>query len=335
MADIARPSAELTSLDAAEGRAAVRDRFGKFNGGRFGSLVIAPARLLLYFIIVFPFTIILYLSFTQYSPITAGGLNWWHANRWWNWGANYAEIVTNMQFINAVTRTLLIVIVAVTAELLIGLGLALLFVEKLRFKALFQTLYLIPMMVVPAVAGYMWFMLLQGNGPVNGILSILTGQNVAIPWLTDPTIAIISVIVADIWQWTPLMFLILLSGLVALPEDQMRAATMLGASWWQKFRWLTLPMLRPVIIIALIIRSMEALKLFDLPFLMTRGGPAQATETISIFLYKLGFQNFRWALVAAAAVVILIAITVLANYALRPLQTSAEQVSQIQEEGAE
>jgi multiple sugar transport system permease protein len=102
---------------------------------------------------------------------------------------------------------------------------------------------------------------------------------------------------------------------------------MLGASAWQKFRWVTLPMLKPVIIIALIIRVMEAIKLFDLPYLMTRGGPAQVTETISIYMYKLGFNNYRWAYAAAGAVIILILITILATYALRPLQTaSAEPV---------
>jgi len=121
------------------------------------------------------------------------------------------------------------------------------------------------------------------------------------------------------------MFLILLSGLSALPRDQMRAATMLGASAWQKFRWVTLPMLKPVIIIAFIIRAMEAIKLFDMPFILTGGGPAQATETVSIYLYKLGFQSYRWAFAAASAVLITIVITIVATYALKPLQAADEQ----------
>jgi multiple sugar transport system permease protein len=318
MVDYAQP----TTSPAAALEPARRDWFGSRSPRRFGGLLIAPAQLLLYFILIFPFTVILYLSLTSYSPLTAGGQNWWQANQWWVWGQNYTSILVDAQFLSAVGRTILITVVAVALEFLIGLGLALLFVEKFPLKSLFNTLFLIPMMVVPAVAGYMWFMLLQGNGPFNGVLSILTGQNVAIPWLTDPVIAVISVIIAEVWQWTPLMFLILLSGLVSLPEDQLRAATMLGATSWQKFRYVMLPMLRPVIIIALIIRSMEAFKLFDLPFLMTRGGPAQATETISIYMYKLGFNNFRWAYVAAGAVLILIFITVLATYALRPLNAA-------------
>lgn len=297
-----------------------RDLFGGNNLRRFATILISPAQLLLYFIMVFPLTVVLYLSFTSYSPITAGQLNWWHANQWWIGVENYSTIAVDGEFLRSILRTILIVGIAVPLEFLIGLGLALLFVEKFPLKPLFHTIYLIPMMVVPAVAGYMWFMLLQGNGPINGILSILTGQNIAIPWLTDPIVAIISVIMAEVWQWTPLMFLILLSGLVSLPEDQMRAATILGASAWQKFRWVTLPMLKPVIIIALIIRTMEAIKLFDMPFLLTAGGPAQSTETLSIFLYKLGFRSFRWSYTAAGAVIVVILVTIIATYALRPLQ---------------
>jgi multiple sugar transport system permease protein len=287
---------------------------------RFAALLVTPAQLLLYFILIFPLTVVLYLSLTNYSPITSQGRNWWYAADWWTWFSNYVDIVQNPAFLKAIWRTILIVGISVPLEFLIGLGLALLFVQKFPLKSVFQTAYLVPMMIVPAVAGYMWFMLLQGNGPINGILSAVTGNPTTVPWLTQPRVAVISVIIAEIWQWTPLMFLILLSGLSALPEDQMRAASMLGASAWQKFRWVTLPMLRPVIIIALIIRTMEAIKLFDMPFLLTGGGPAQATETLSIYLYKLGFRTYQWALVGATAVIVVIVVTIVATYALKPLQ---------------
>jgi multiple sugar transport system permease protein len=328
---LAQPVAENVPTDLSVDQPLTpQDLMGKDEVRRFAVALLSPAQLLLYFILVFPATVVFYLSFTDYSPISAGGKNWWYASDWWVWLANYFTIVVDPQFGLGILRTLLIVGIAVPLEFLIGLGLALLFVEKFPLKAIFHTIFLVPMMVVPAVAGYMWFMLLQGNGPINGILSILSGQNIAIPWLTNSTVAIVSVIMAEVWQWTPLMFLILVSGLVSLPEDQMRAATMLGASTWQKFRWVTLPLLKPVIIIALIIRSMEALKLFDMPYLLTGGGPAQSTETISIYLYKLAFKNFRWSYAAAGAVIVLILITILATYALRPLQQGAAQQSQEQ-----
>ena len=156
----------------------------------------------------------------------------------------------------------------------------------------------------------------------------MAGQSVTIPWLTRETPAIIAVIVAEVWQWTPLMFLILLSGLVGLPEDQMRAATMLGASFWQKFRYLMLPMLTPIIVIALVIRFMEAVKIFDSIFLMTAGGPARATETLSIYMYKAAFQQVRWSFAAAAAITVLVIMTIIASYALRPLQVSEREAGQ-------
>ncbi len=152
------------------------------------------------------------------------------------------------------------------------------------------------------------------------IVSLLIGRPFTVTWLSSEFTAMIAVIIAEVWQWTPLMFLILLSGLVGLPEDQMRAATMLGASFWQRFRYLMLPMLKPIIIIALVIRGMEAVKIFDMIFLMTTGGPAQATETISIYMYKVAFQQVRWSFSAAAAMTILAIMTIIASYALRPLQ---------------
>ena len=208
-------------------------------------------------------------------------------------------------------RTFLIVGIAVPLEFLLGLGLAFLFLEEFQGKRIFHTIILIPMMIVPAVAGYMFFMLFQSNGPINAILSIVSGQAVAIPWLTTEATAIISVIIAEVWQWTPLMFLILLSGLMGMPEDQMRAATMLGASFWQKFRYLMLPMLKPIIVIALVIRFMEAVKIFDADLPDDRRRPGQGHRELSIFMYKAAFLNLRWSYAAAAAMIVLVIMTII------------------------
>jgi multiple sugar transport system permease protein len=167
------------------------------------------------------------------------------------------------------------------------------------------------MMVVPAVAGYMFFMLFQSNGPINQILSLLTGTDVELVWLGDTTLAMAAVMIADIWQWTPLMFLILLAGILGVPEDQLKAATLLGANWGQKFWRIVLPRMRVVIIIAIVIRTVEAFKLFDVMFVMTKGGPGVATETISIYIYKL-FKQLEWSYLAAVGLSILIALSVIA-----------------------
>jgi multiple sugar transport system permease protein len=307
------------SQSAAAVAAPKKRRFLDMNDtATFASALLSPAQIVLLLIIIFPLLSEVYISLTGWDP-TKGG-NWWEAYRYWDWGKNYATVLTDAAFWQSLLRTFLIVGIAVPLEFLIGLGLAFLFLEEFRGKRFFHTIFLIPMMIVPAITGYMMFMMFQSAGPINAALSFVAGRAVTIPWLTTEVPAIIAVIFAEVWQWTPLMFLILVSGLMGLPEDQMRAATMLGASFWQRFRYLMLPMLTPIIIIALVIRFMEAVKIFDAIWLMTKGGPAQATETISVYMYKAAFMNLRWSYAAAAAMIILVIMTIFASYALRPLQ---------------
>jgi multiple sugar transport system permease protein len=162
----------------------------------------------------------------------------------------------------------------------------------------------------------MFFMLFQSGGPVNDIISSLTGTQFTLAWLSSPTWALVAVMIADIWQWTPLMFLILLAGLAGVPEDQLRAATLLGASWPQRFRTIILPKMKTIIIIALAIRVIENFKIFDTLFIMTGGGPGVATETISVYIYKVTQNDLIWGYVAAIALAILIFLSVFANFAI-------------------
>ncbi len=290
----------------------------------FATSLTLPAQLVLLLIMIFPLLAEVYISMTSWTP-TRGG-DWTQAYRFWDWGHNYVEVFQDAAFWQSMSRTFLIVGIAVPLEFLLGLGVAFLFMEEFPGKRIFYALMLVPMMIVPAVAGYVFWLFFQSNGPLNAIISLLIGQPFAVIWLSSEFTAMIAVIIAEVWQWTPLMFLIMLSGLMGLPEEQMRAATMLGANFWQKFRFLMFPMLKPIIIIALVIRGMEAVKIFDMVYLMTTGGPAQATETLSIYMYKVAFQQVRWSYSAAAAMTILVIMTVIASYALRPLQApQAEQ----------
>lgn len=322
MASTAKSPIESTRITGQEG-SGWRRFLGMTDESRFSKVLTAPAQYTLFFIVVFPLLTVVYISMTAWTPTS--GLNWWDAYHLWDWGHNFVEVLTSGDFWAAVGRTVLIVGIAVPMEFLLGMGLAFLFLEEFPGKRIFHTITLTPMMMVPAVAGYMFFMIFQSAGPLNGLLSTLTGSNVGIRWLADPKLAVLSVIIAEVWQWTPLMFLILLSGLVGIPEDQLRAAVMLGANYWQRFRYLMLPMLKPVIVIALVIRFMEASKIFDSIFLMTSGGPARATESISIYMYKEAFQNIRWSYAAAAAMIILCLVTIVASYALKPLQAPTEK----------
>ena len=162
-----------------------------------------------------------------------------------------------------------------------------LLVKDFPGRGLVMVYFLLPMMVVPAVSGFIFQMLFQVDGPINGMLSFIWPGDVTLQWLSDPSLAIWGVMIADIWQWTPLMFLIFLSGLVALPEDQMNAARILGAGFLPQFTRLIIPMMRPILLIAVIIRAMEIFKLFDPIIIMTQGGPGTATQNLSVYFYRL------------------------------------------------
>lgn len=298
---------------------------GFVDTAKFGLYLVLPAQIMLIFIVVFPMLSAIYLSLTQWSPLTAAGTRWYEAYKFWGWLRNYWELIRDKDFLLAILRTVLIVGVVVPIEFFLGLALAFLFLDKFPGKKILHTLILMPMMIVPAVAGFTFYMLFQNVGPVNAVLGSVLSHEVSIPWLTGKVMAILSIMLVDIWEWTPLMFLILLSGLMALPEDQINAAVILGASRWQRFRLVVFPLLKPVITIGLIIRGMEAIKIFDPIWIMTTGGPGTATETISVYMYKHGFKYLKWSWVAAGGILIMIIISIASVYALKPLKEKEEE----------
>ena len=287
----------------------------KDESSRLGFRLTLPAQVLVLFISVFPLLMQAYISLTDWSPLS--GQSWAQAWQFWNTFANYSDLLSDGRLWAALGRTALVMAVCVPIEFMLGLGLATLFMDDFRGKRVFYSILIMPMMVVPAVAGYMFFMLFQSGGPVNDILAMFTGSPVTIAWLSDPNLALVAVMVADIWQWTPLMFLILLAGLVGVPEDQVRAATLLGANPLQRFTSIVLPRMKTIIGIALAIRVIECFKIFDTLFIMTGGGPGVATETISVYIYKIATQDLIWGYVAAIALAILIVLSVVCVWALK------------------
>jgi multiple sugar transport system permease protein len=289
---------------------------------RISRLLILPGVALLLLLVLFPVVMEIYISLTTWTPTT--GTQWYLAYQNWTWFTNYWDGLTSPSFLTAVVRTILITAAATGVEFVLGFGLALLFLEKFLGRQVATVLFLIPMMIVPAVSGFVFYLLLQTTGPVNTILSAILPGTVEARWLTDPTLTPISVVIVDIWQWTPLMFLILLAGLMAVPEDQIQAADILGASWAQKLRHVVLPIVKPIILIALIIRAMEAFKIFDAAWLLTTGGPGEASSTISVKLYREAFQNAEWSYVAALAIVVMIFVSIAASQAIKPLERRQE-----------
>jgi multiple sugar transport system permease protein len=273
------------------------------------------------FIVIFPAAIAIYIGFTRWSPTT--GDDFWHAYNYWHWFDGYWEALTSNAFWSAMWRTVLITVVCVAVEFVLGFALALLLLKQFRGRGLVTVFFLLPMMVVPAVSGFIFFMLYQTDGPVNEALSLV--RLGPVNWLQSADIAIWSVMTVDIWQWTPLMFLIFLSGLAALPEDQMNQARILGASWWHQMRYLVFPMLKPILLIALIIRAIETFKLFDPIYLLTQGGPGNATENVSLYLFDETQQNTRWGYASSVAILVLIFISIVGFWAIRPIERAQEE----------
>jgi multiple sugar transport system permease protein len=259
-------------------------------------------------VIVIPFLLTIYISFLR-----------WRANRPFEQATltgfrNYEQVLTDDGFWLSLGRTFYFAGFAVLFELLIGFVLAMLVHRVTRGRRIYITIFLIPMMVVPVVAGYNFSMIYLDSGPLNQLLApfvVPFGIDPRIRWLSDPTAAQWAIILADVWQWTSLTFLIFLSGFSALPPQLINAARVMGANPRQIFFWVELPLLKPAIIIAVVIRTMEALKLFDPVVLLTFGGPGTSTQTIAYYLWEQVWQFNKFSFGAAASILLLIIFSVL------------------------
>ena len=216
-----------------------------------------------------------------------------------------------------VTGTLIVLGVAV--QLGVGTGLALL-LNRLggRLRTPLVSVFLIPVMIAPVVAGFQFRMIYHDQfGPLNYLIELITfGQWRGLAWIADPKVALFSILMTDVWQWTPFLMLIVLAGLQSIPLELYEAAEVDGASAWQTFWRITVPLLLPVVIIGILIRAMDSFKLFDIVYLVTGGGPGNVTETISFYTYLQGFKFFSLGYTAAMAFIQLIVITLIAQFFL-------------------
>lgn len=218
---------------------------------------------------------------------------------------NYLKLFEDPAFWNAILNTLTFVFGAVTLELVLGFALALLLHRLPRFRHLARAMLLTPMFVTPIAVGLMFRFLL--NQQLGVLPWLLEGLGIRIDWF-GPGMALFSIILIDVWQWTPFMLLLLLAGLESLPKAPFEAARIDGASAWMTFTRVTLPLMKPVLLVAIVIRGLDAFKVFEYIYAITRGGPGGSTETILFYIYKVGFRFFRMGEAAAMAYV-LVAIT--------------------------
>lgn len=223
--------------------------------------------------------------------------------------AHFSRLTQDSNFWNSVKVTLWFVILSVGIELIVGTTLAIM-VSDVQ-STILRAVLLLPMMVAPAAVGLIWRIIFQ---PMFGVLNMGLAA-LALPplgWLADPDLALLSVVLVDVWQWTPFVYLILLSGLQSMPKDPFEAAVIDGASGWQTIRYITLPLLMPSIYIAVLFRTLDAFKALDKFVTLTSGGPGNATEVLSLYIYKVSFRFLDLsygALLAIGAAIIVILFT--------------------------
>jgi multiple sugar transport system permease protein len=193
--------------------------------------------------------------------------------------------------------------------------------QQIRGRELFRASLLVPMMLPTVVVGVVWRLLLHPNfGAINGTLKQIGIDTESLTWTASPRLAFLAVIAVDVWQWTPFVFLVLLAGLQAIPQEPYEAALIDGSTRWQTFRHVTLPLLKPAILIVLLLRTMDLLRVFDQVFILTEGGPGFGTEMISLYIYRTAFRFFDFGYAAAMSFVLLLLTNVVSVVYLKLLQ---------------
>jgi len=266
---------------------------------------LAPTLLVLLSVTLFPLLYSLYLASHTViltNPLLSG----------WSLGDNLREVFWEPEYWESFVTTLILVVAVVSIEFVLGLMLAYFFYHHFRGRDFLFPFFLMPMMLTPVVVGTIWRFLFNGEfGFIAAILKALGVVNYSI--LNNPETALIGIVIADVWQWTPFMLLLLLAGMRALPTSPFEAAQVDGASRWQIFRDVMLPMLKPVLIIAVLLRMIDAFnRTFDTIYLMTNGGPGRVTETLAVMAYRASFEYFfmhQGAIIALSMLVIIIVMT--------------------------
>ncbi len=279
----------------------------------FSILLVVPAMLVILVFALLPLAYALDVSF-RFADLTRGrigdfvGLD------------NYRTVLHDGAFWSSVWVTLKFTLTAVTLEMVLGIAIAFLIHGATVGKGVIRSLMILPLATSAAVTGLFWRYLYD---PQFGLINYFLGL-IGLPepnWLGDYTIALWSVILFDVWQWTPFVALIALAGLQALPKEPFEAAELDGASTFRVLRTLTFPMLKPVLFLVLVLRTIDSVRLYDAVAVLTRGGPGTVTETMTFYLYRTGLKLFRMDYASTMAIFFLYAMLVASLFALRPLLT--------------
>jgi multiple sugar transport system permease protein len=254
---------------------------------------VVPAIAVVGSVIIFPWAFTIWMSLHEW---TVGG------GRSFTGLANFARLATDERFISSVGHTLVYTGLAVALPLILGTLSALVFNARLPFRGVLRGLFVMPMMATPVAIALVWTMMFHPQlGVLNYLLSFVGIGPQA--WVFHPATVIPSLVLVETWQWTPLVMLIVLGGLAAIPAEPYESAAIDGANALQRFRYITLPMIAPFLMVAVIIRTIDALKSFDIIYAITQGGPGTASETINLYLYSVAFAYYDVGYGSAIAVV--------------------------------
>jgi len=262
---------------------------------------VIPALVVIAAVIVFPWVFTLWMSVNSWTlgqPVVFAGLD------------NYVRLFTDFRFWESLWHTAVYTLLAVVAPLFFGTLAALIFDAQFPLRGFLRGIFVMPMMATPVAIALVWTMMFHPQlGVLNYLLSLVgIGPQ---EWIYNQNSVIPSLVLVETWQWTPLIMLIVLGGLAAVPREPFESAEIDGANAWQKFRYLTLPMIAPFLMIGVIIRSIDAVKSFDIIYAMTQGGPGTASETINIYLYNTAFSYYDIGYASAMAVVFFVIIVAL------------------------
>jgi multiple sugar transport system permease protein len=262
---------------------------------------IVPALVVVGGVIVFPWAFTIWMSLREWK---IGGANAFIGVD------NYVRLVTDTRFLDAVWHTVLYTALSVVLPLALGLFAAIVFHNRFPLRGFLRGLFVMPMMATPVAIALVWTMMFH---PQLGVLNYLLSL-VGIPpqlWVFAPSTVIPSLVLVETWQWTPLVMLILLGGLAAIPTEPYESAVIDGAGVWQMFRYITWPLIMPFVMVAAIIRTIDAVKSFDIIYAITQGGPGTASETINLYLYSVAFAYYDVGYGSAIAVVFFVLIVAL------------------------
>ncbi|MGD9139059.1 MAG: sugar ABC transporter permease [Desulfobacterales bacterium] len=287
--------------------AAARNRFGRLADKYMKYIMIIPVTAILAAVAIYPFLFALRLSLTNAKTNN-------FQNPEWVGISNYVNILTSGRFWDSTILTIIYVGVALSLEIVLGLGLAMLAEKATRGQKWYVSLLITPMLISTVLAGIIFRLELNQQF---GVIPYYLGKLGITANLLDTGHALMTMILIDVWQWTSFIFLIAFAGLKSLPVEPFEAARVYGASAWQTFRYVTLPLVKPVLMIAVIFRMMDAFKAFDHIYILTSGGPDFATTTFSVLAYNYAYTTDNFGMASAMAVVLLIIIIIITKRLLK------------------